>query len=1139
MKRIFSIFMAVALFVAFTNLGNSVSAVVDFVKESEVFSRDNTDLCSEDHYCIPEDYTYTVNNNSVTITGYTGSNTHILIPEYIDGMVVSTIGSKAFSNNTVIESVIIPQSVKNIYSYAFQYCKKLKSVVIYNGISGISEGTFQYCSSLVNVTIPDSVTYLGRYAFDTCSSLKRIDLPADLSSISPFCFQMSGLESIVIPDRVVTLGRGTFYKCTSLKNVILSDKLVEIKSQEYYSYSPYESSPIGAFEECSSLESISIPASLKSVKYDSFTGCNNLKRVYIDDLTAWFNISFSTVSYYTPSSSYQEYIYGQVRTGTNPLFNGALLYLDEVPLYNIEIPDGITVINSHSLVGCGMESVTIPHSVKTINGGAFQNCKNLIAVTLPDSVTMKNLSYTFGPGQEYISPFQNSQNTIFYCNKNSSSAKYAYNLGYPVIDIKTLDNDPDSKLIYKDCSYICANDGNTASGYLPLSLNYAFKEDVEPENMSLKINIPPCVTLVSNSIMHDGLYISNYNFDNSILTIPLTEKSGTIKMNVKQELYKDIYSAARITYTVDGNEKTEVVGLLYSSMPAVTLNCTNAVSEYHVNVSGITYPEQKVQLFVDGVPVTSATANKVGEYSAKVDILNAENDSTYEITAQVEKDGVLSEVSTKVKYIENIPEVQEIIMYHDGQITDLTSTGDTRPIVVYDENEDFTFKLKIKNDETVSRVLVTSTRNNVKKALQADWNNEEQVYIAKGVFGDGSGNIPGDIDVEVIHSSADIVFDDYSRYQNAIDEVEAYFENNADTTPEYEVRTVVNSGDKQSFDIIIPSYNNDGSEGEGSDNDVPAESTVIRFDIDSSVDYKPTGGKTAREMGYYPVKDKTGDLKFVQSVVDTENDSMVLRIAEDVFSPGNLIEMSINSLEAATEFLGNNGAFFKGALNKAGALANLFNTGMDVFDFEVMRSAINSSNVFSSGGKTQLNNEITCMEVSYLMLSLSFMLIGAGIGSYIGGPLGAVIGVILGFAAAWGTSFIKNSMDDTINHSVKKKGGIVNFQTPPIRYAIDPSGYVYDGTTNERLQGVTVTVYCIEYDPNVADFWENKPSENEYGIKWNSTEWGQLNPLITDSQGRYSWDVPEGWWRVKFQKEGYYTAWSEWFRFRLYKLRSM
>ncbi|MBQ9920616.1 MAG: hypothetical protein IJO52_00385, partial [Clostridia bacterium] len=96
-----------------------------------------------------------------------------------------------------------------------------------------------------------------------------------------------------------------------------------------------------------------------------------------------------------------------------------------------------------------------------------------------------------------------------------------------------------------------------------------------------------------------------------------------------------------------------------------------------------------------------------------------------------------------------------------------------------------------------------------------------------------------------------------------------------------------------------------------------------------------------------------------------------------------------------------------------------------------------------------------------------------------------------------------------------------------IKWHIDPSGYVYDAITNERLQGVTATAYCVEYDDS-EDFWNNMPIASEYGILWNALEYNQINPLITDAEGRYAWDVPEGWWRVKYEKAGYETVWSHW-----------
>jgi hypothetical protein len=88
--------------------------------------------------------------------------------------------------------------------------------------------------------------------------------------------------------------------------------------------------------------------------------------------------------------------------------------------------------------------------------------------------------------------------------------------------------------------------------------------------------------------------------------------------------------------------------------------------------------------------------------------------------------------------------------------------------------------------------------------------------------------------------------------------------------------------------------------------------------------------------------------------------------------------------------------------------------------------------------------------------------------------------------------------------------------------SIDPSGYVYEGVQSNRLAGVTATCY---YKETVADMYGDL-SENI--VLWNAEEYAQENPLFTDEQGGYRWDVPEGLWQVKFEKEGYQTTYSDW-----------
>ena len=93
---------------------------------------------------------------------------------------------------------------------------------------------------------------------------------------------------------------------------------------------------------------------------------------------------------------------------------------------------------------------------------------------------------------------------------------------------------------------------------------------------------------------------------------------------------------------------------------------------------------------------------------------------------------------------------------------------------------------------------------------------------------------------------------------------------------------------------------------------------------------------------------------------------------------------------------------------------------------------------------------------------------------------------------------------------------------PNVPNVKDPSGYVYEGVSSNRIAGVTATAY---YKETVEDMYGDL---HENIVKWDASEYAQENPLFTDEYGMYAWDVPNGLWQVKFEKEGYETTYSEW-----------
>lgn len=98
----------------------------------------------------------------------------------------------------------------------------------------------------------------------------------------------------------------------------------------------------------------------------------------------------------------------------------------------------------------------------------------------------------------------------------------------------------------------------------------------------------------------------------------------------------------------------------------------------------------------------------------------------------------------------------------------------------------------------------------------------------------------------------------------------------------------------------------------------------------------------------------------------------------------------------------------------------------------------------------------------------------------------------------------------------------VIFVCPDLKPSIDPSGYVYEGVPSNRLEGVTASIYYKETTEDMYGELHDKV------ILWDASEYAQENPLFTDEEGMYAWDVPQGLWQVKLEKNGYETAYSEW-----------
>ena len=176
--------------------------------------------------------------------------------------------------------------------------------------------------------VPEDVTHVRIH-----SSVRKIKNNAF------FCHGLPVLVAVIFNEELEEIGMRAFGNCTSLERIVVPNTVKTIKA--------------GAFGTCFGLTTVTLSEGLEEIGDEAFEFCESLEEIVIPNtVKAIHRLAFSMC----------------------------------MGLTNVTLGEGLEEIGDMAFENCALQRIVIPPSVKAINQYAFCGCSWLTAVTLSDGL---------------------------------------------------------------------------------------------------------------------------------------------------------------------------------------------------------------------------------------------------------------------------------------------------------------------------------------------------------------------------------------------------------------------------------------------------------------------------------------------------------------------------------------------------------------------------------------------------------------------------------------------------------------------------------------------------------------------------------------------------------------------------------
>ena len=320
----------------------------------------NLEFILGDHPCISSD------NRMLVIDGVLNSVAPYGLTEFSIPDNVSVIGYGVFGSISTLEHITIPDSVVEIQDRAFDFCSGLKEVDLPNSVRSIGVWAFRGIKA-TSIHIPESVETIGNAAFNDCSNLKSFSgkyatddgtmLILDGEIVSAL---KTGIVDLVIPSNVRHVGSQMFCDVKTLETVTIHEGVEVIETQ--------------AFAYNSVLKSISIPESTVTFGQGIVHGCPNLEQItgkYASSDGRCLIID-GILNSFAPAGLTEYTLPDNVK------IIGSMACSDNfTALKTMHLPEGLVTIADRAFRYSGLETITLPSSLKYLYAESFYGSRAL------------------------------------------------------------------------------------------------------------------------------------------------------------------------------------------------------------------------------------------------------------------------------------------------------------------------------------------------------------------------------------------------------------------------------------------------------------------------------------------------------------------------------------------------------------------------------------------------------------------------------------------------------------------------------------------------------------------------------------------------------------------------------------------